>query len=165
MKKKILSSAILAGFVLFAASGFAGTGSLKVSKQATLDVPPSMAWALIGDFNGLNRWHPAVTASEMSGSPQKAGAKRILTLPDGAQIKEELLDFNDSAMSYTYKITDSPLPVSDYTSTIKIEANAQGTSTITWSSDFNAKDAPDDKAVDVITGVYAAGLQALENLY
>ncbi len=141
-------------------------GKLSVSKQAVLDVPPSTSWALLGDFNGLNRWHPAVIKSELvEGNGKSKGSKRILTLGDGGKIHETLIDYNDQGMTYTYKITESPLPVSDYVSTIKIERNDKGTSTVTWSSTFNAKGVSDEKAIEVISGVYDAGLSSLADLY
>ena len=68
-------------------------------------------------------------------------------------------------MSYSYIITESPLPVSDYAATIKVEPNDKGTSTVTWSASFNAAGADDAKAVEVITGVFDGGLKALEDLY
>jgi len=161
----MFNKTILIAFLsLFMVSSHAA-GSLNVSKQIVLDVPPSTAWALLGDFNGLNRWHPAVAASDLSGDAKSKGAKRILTLGDGAKINETQVDYNDSDMAYTYKITESPLPVSDYVSTIKVERNDKGTSTVTWSSSFNAAGVDDAKAVEIISGVYDGGLKALGDLY
>lgn len=158
----MINKTILIAFLsLFTVVSNAADGALTVSKMAVLDVPPSTAWALLGDFNGLNRWHPVVTNSELTNS----GQRRILTLGDGAQIKETQINHNDSAMEYTYKITESPLPVSDYVSTIKVERNAKGTSNVTWSSSFNAAGVDDAKAIEIISGVYDAGLNALEDLY
>ncbi len=158
----MINKTILIAFLsLFTVASNAADGALTVSKQAVLDVPPSTAWALLGDFNGLNNWHPAVADSELSSD----GQKRVLTLGDGAKIYETQLNHSNSNMSYTYKITESPLPVSDYVSTIKVERNTMGTSTVTWSSSFNAAGVPDEKAVEIISGVYGGGLQSLETLY
>ncbi len=162
----MFNKTILIAFLsLFIVGSYAADGSLNVSKQVVLAVPPSTAWALLGDFNGLNRWHPAVTASDLNGDGTSNGSKRVLTLGDGGKIHETLIDYNDSGMSYTYKITKSPLPVSDYVSTIKVERNDKGTSTVTWSSRFNAAGVDDAKAVEIISGVYDGGLKALDDLY
>jgi hypothetical protein len=67
-------------------------------------------------------------------------------------------------MSYTYTIVESPLPVADYVSTIKVTGSGDA-SIIEWSSTFNAKDAPDDKAREVITGIYRAGLESLKGKF
>ncbi|MFK8068080.1 MAG: SRPBCC family protein [Gammaproteobacteria bacterium] len=158
----MINKTILIAFLtLFTVASNAAEGALTVSKQATLDVQPATAWALLGDFNGLNNWHPAVTGSELNSN----GQKRVLTLGDGAKIHETQLSHSDADMSYTYKITESPLPVSDYVSTIKVERNALGTSTVTWSSSYNAAGVPDEKAIEIISGVYGGGLQSLETLY
>ncbi len=162
----MFNKTILIAFLsLFMIGSVAADGSLNVSKQVVLDVPPSTAWALLGDFNGLNRWHLAVAASDLNGDGTSKGSKRVLTLGDGAKINETLVDYHNSGMSYTYKITESPLPLSDYVSTIKVEGNDKGTSTVTWSSSFNAAGVDDAKAVEIISGVYEGGLQALDDLY
>ncbi len=159
IRKLVLSSLILGSATVHASD------KLSVSQQAVLKVPASMAWALLGDFNGLNRWHPAVANSDLQGKGDQSGARRVLTLGNGAQIKETLLDYNDGSMSYQYKITESPLPVSDYVSTISVSSNEQGYAVVSWSSEFDAKDVPDEKAMEVIGGVYSAGLDALKQLY
>ena len=63
-------------------------------------------------------------------------------------------------MSYSYQIVESPLPVSGYESTLAV-MDSGGGSMITWSGDFAAKGAPDDQALEVISGIYEAGLNRL----
>ena len=64
------------------------------------------------------------------------------------------------AHSYGYTILESPLPVANYASTISVAAKGSG-STITWVGTFDAKGAPDDKAKEVIAGIYDAGLAGI----
>ena len=71
------------------------------------------------------------------------------------------MQYSDEGMSYTYEIVESPLPVSDYVSTLAV-MDSTGGSMITWSGEFAAKGAPDAQAVEVISGIYQAGLAALE---
>ena len=43
---------------------------------------------------------------------------------------------SDVEHSYSYAFKSSPLPVTGYTSTIKVQAKTPGVSTVTWSSTY-----------------------------
>ncbi len=60
--------------------------------------------------------------------------------------------------SHSYAITESPLPVKNYVSTIAVIPTANGKSLVKWSSTFEANGTDDAKAKSVIGGVYDAGL-------
>lgn len=134
-------------------------GNVVVEESVQLNVKPAAVWALVGDYNGLYRWHPAVAKSD------RDNQVRVLTLGNGAQITETLLGQNDEQHSYSYQIDKSPLPVSDYESEISVKAGEQGGSVVTWKSSFNASGASDQEAAKVIRGVYQAGLGNLEKIY
>lgn len=138
-------------------------GGLTVSKNVTVNASPETTWKMIGDFNHLDVWHPVVVASKLtSGDSQSAGAIRVLTLGNGASITEELVSSNNSLKIYTYEITESPLPIADYMSTISVTAAADGKSMVTWSSTFDAKGVKDAEAIKTISGIYDAGLNSLD---
>ena len=59
------------------------------------------------------------------------GKMRTLWLKGRGIIVETLVRRDDHAHSYTYKIVSSPLPVSDYASTIKVLPKGSG-SLIVW---------------------------------
>ena len=81
---------------------------------------------------------------------------RTLSLKGGGTIVEELMARDDAGRSYTYPILESPLPVADYKSTIRVLD--EGGTVIAWNGTFAAKGAPDADAVAVIAGIYDAGL-------
>ena len=56
-----------ATFLLATGSGFAA-GALSVTREATLDAAPATVWKLIGNFQGLDVWHPALAGSTGKGS-------------------------------------------------------------------------------------------------
>ena len=150
----------------FVASGALAAGkALSISEKAELAVPPAKAWDAIKDFGAWQAWHPAIASTEITeGKNNSKGAVRVLTTKDGAKITERLTAYSAGAMSYSYRILESPLPVTDYVSTLKVTKSKSG-STVTWSSTFKAKDGtPDDEAKKVMTGVYRAGLDNLPNV-
>ena len=136
---------------------------LTVSKEAVIAMAPAELWKKVGDFNGLNTWHPAIATSEVvKGNNNEVGAHRKLTLSDGAVIVEELAARDDAGMTLTYTILEGPLPVTDYRSTITVVAEGDGQSKLSWSSTFKpATGTEPAKAQEVIGGVYQAGLDSL----
>ncbi|PHS68661.1 MAG: MxaD family protein [Methylophaga sp.] len=149
--------------LLFTAAMASFAGNLNVSKEVTVNASPETTWKMIGDFNHLDVWHPVVVASQLTqGNSQSAGAVRLLTLGNGATITETLVSNNNALRSYTYAITQSPLPIADYVSTITVSAAADGKSTVTWSSSFDASGATDEEAINTISGIYDAGLNSLD---
>ncbi len=137
-------------------------GNLSVTKEVSLNASPNTVWKMIGGFNELDVWHPVVVDSILkSGDGIKPGDIRVLSLGNGAKITEKLVVYSDARKTYTYAITESPLPVMDYVSTISVTESDSGMSKVEWSSTFNANNAADEKAIEAITGVYDAGLSNL----
>lgn len=137
-------------------------GNLNVSKEVSVNASIKTVWKMVGGFNALDVWHPVVIDSTLkSGAGSEPGDIRLLTLGNGATITEKLILLDDAKKTYTYAITESPLPVMDYVSTITVSESPEGMAKIEWASTFNANNAPDMKAVEAITGVYEAGLNNL----
>jgi mxaD protein len=147
---------------LCATSGFAAN-VLSLKEKVELPVPPEKAWDVIKDFNGWQSWHPVVASTEItSGKGNTRGTTRVLTTKDGAKITEVLVRYQAKVFSYTYRITDSPLPVTDYVSTLQVKAAPSG-SVVYWTSHFKAKEGtPDADALKTMRGVYRAGLDSLK---
>ncbi len=150
-------------------------GYLHVNESVQINAAPAKVWALVKDWNGLHKWHPAFSNAEIkSGANNKVGAVRTLTMAgDGSKFDEELDGFSDKGRKYSYRIiTDSPLPVVDYSSTIMVKAGkAKGSSVLVWKGKFKRKvaDNPpagqDDAGVKkAIIGAYQAGLQNVKKM-
>jgi hypothetical protein len=134
----------------------------KVSMQTELNVPVQQVWDLIGGFNALPDWHPAVEKSEL----EEGGQIRRLSLVGGGEIIEKLEQVNDNEHLYTYSIINSPLPVADYTASIRVRADDSGEKTVVeWWSSFSPDGAPEDSAVKVIQDIYQAGFDNLQQIF
>jgi len=145
------------------AGGALAANTLSVKEKVELSAPPDKVWEVIKDFDGWQNWHPAVASTEItSGKGNTHGTVRVLTTKDGAKITERLNRYQPKNFAYTYRITDSPLPVTDYVSTIQVKANKDG-SVVLWNSHFKAKEGtPDADAIKTIRGIYRAGLDNLK---
>ena len=159
--KNIFTIALLASICVLSQSTVAA-GNLTVTKEVSLNASPETVWKLVGGFNDMDVWHPVVVASKLSGAGMKSGDVRVLSLGNGAKITEKLVVHSDAKRTYTYAITESPLPVMDYVSTITVSGAEDGMSKVEWKSSFIANQAADEKAVATIAGIYDAGLGNLE---
>lgn len=153
-----IKRSIIVATLLALTFGVNAEGGLKVEKKSELNASPDTVWKMIGDYNHLDVWHPVVVNSTVNDNGNNEGTVRVLTLADGATITEKLVAHSDSKMTYTYAITKSPLPISDYVSTINVSTSGEGKSLVTWSSTFNANGVEDQKAMEIIAGIYDAGL-------
>ena len=135
----------------------------QVSMSTDLAVPVDEVWKLIGGFNALPQWHPAVVSSKTDG--EGVGSTRTLALAGGASIVEKLESIDDGSRVYSYSIVSGPLPVANYKATIRVRPDADGKhSIVEWSSEFEPRGASEAMAVDAIAGVYQAGLDNLRKM-
>lgn len=134
--------------------------SLSVAQD--LPVPAQMVWNTIGGFNALPDWHPAV---EKSAVAEDGGTTvRTLSLVGGGTITEKLEQVDDSERIYSYSILESPLPVANYTATIRVRATAAGCK-VEWSSEFDPAGVAENDATAAIRGVYETGLENLRKMF
>ncbi len=132
----------------------------KVSMNTKLNVSADEAWRMIGGFNALPDWHPSVEKSELT----EEGQTRTLSLAaGGGTIVEKLEKMDDGSRTYSYSIVDSPLPVANYRSTIKVSGEGDDC-TIEWTGEFEPIGA-ENEAADAIRGIYQAGFDNLNKMF
>lgn len=132
----------------------------KVSMSTELDVSSNAVWDLIGGFNTLPDWHPAVEKSEL----EKEGSMRRLSLVGGGTVIEKLEKMDDKNRLYSYSIVDSPLPVMNYTATLKVTDLGKGKTRVEWSSEFKPTGASETDATKIIQDIYQAGFDNLKKM-
>ena len=120
-------------------------------------------WKLIGGFNALPDWHPAIAKSEIE--TEGNTTFRRLSLVGGGSILEKLEKSDEDGHLYSYSILESPLPIANYSATIRVTDNEGGGCTIEWSSEFEASGAPENEAVKAIEGIYQAGFDNLRKMF
>ena len=133
----------------------------KIDMKTDLNVAPDDVWKLIGGFNTLPDWHPAIEKSEL----EDEGSMRRLSLAGGGTVVEKLVKLDDKERVYTYSIIDSPLPVTNYEATIRVKDDGEGNTTVEWSSEFEAEGTAENEAMDVIAGIYQAGFDNLKKMF
>lgn len=136
-----------------------------IVKSTILDAPTGVVWQVLRDFNGHDRWHPAVAAStiERAHPADKIGCVRRFRLKDGAELREQLLALSDLEQTMSYCLLDTPIPMFNYVAHVRLLPVTDGDRTFWhWESRFTTK--PDDReriARVVSEDIYQAGFEAI----
>jgi hypothetical protein len=127
-------------------------------------------WSYVRDFANLDEWAPSIETCQIQpgAAADEVGAVRRLTAQGGATvIHERLTAFDDETRRYAYEFVDSPLPVRNYRSEIRVApVTDTGQTFVEWSGAFDA----DDKDAEPMskfftTSVYGSGLEALRKRF
>jgi len=155
-----VSTCIAAGVALITGAAAVPACADVVTRSVDVEATPQAVWALIGPFCAIKDWLPPVgTCTEDGKSPPT----RTLVTKDGAATFVEVqIERNDAAHFYTYAFQSSPLPVTHYTSTIKVYTRSDGKATVTWRSAYTANPGKEKDASDALSGIYEAGLDAIK---
>jgi hypothetical protein len=133
----------------------------KVSMQSPINMSADEVWKLIGQFNALPDWHPAVSSSKL----EDGGRIRRLSLLGGGEIVERLEQIDQGDRLYRYSIVSGPLPVANYTATLRVKDDGKGKAMVEWSSEFDPAGATETDAMAAITEVYKTGFENLRKLF
>ena len=148
----------------------------KVIREVVIKAESAKVWAVVKDFGGIHKWHPAVENTTTEIKADQEGVQlphRLLTLKGGGTILEKQTINSDEEMKLEYKIVEGVLPVSGYRAVMTVKAGpAAGESTVTWTgrfynkaNDVHPKPGEDNEtAVKAVEGVYDAGLPNLKKV-
>lgn len=164
--------AIIAAALLPLTAFAHGPSPQKVEKEIVIKAEPAKVWAIVKDFGGIHKWHPAIASTKIDA---KDGATfRLLTLKSGGTIYEKLKSADDADMKLKYEIIEGVLPVGDYNATMTVKPGpGAGESTVVWMARFYRvyrlnppipAGQDDESAIKAVTGVFDAGLPALKAL-
>ena len=102
----------------------------------------------------------AVEGSEL----EEGGTVRKVTLVYGVTILEKLEYHSDESRECSYSIVTSPLQVANYMATLKVTKHEEG-SQVEWSGEFDPSGVSESEAVELVQGIYRAGLDHLKLVF
>jgi hypothetical protein len=153
-----LRSAAL-GAVTLSLGSFAASAA-NLSRSIEVSATPAAVWSAIGAFCAIKDWLPPVGICIEDG---KTPPIRTLVTKDGkAAFVEKQTARSDAEHSYSYTFVSSPLPVTNYSSTIKVTAKGEGVSVVTWTGTYTPDSGKEKDASDALTGVYESGLAGIK---
>lgn len=138
---------------------------VKVVKSTIMDASSDDVWAVLRDFNGHDQWHPAVADSAIErGHPSdKVGCVRRFHLEDGSELREQLLTMSDLEQTYSYCLLDTPVPLLNYVSHVRLIPVTDGNRTFwEWESRFDTPEGREEELSALVgEGIYEAGFDAI----
>jgi uncharacterized protein YndB with AHSA1/START domain len=155
MRLRFIVAAMATSVTLVAAAD-AATLSRSVSVQAS----PAEVWRVVGPFCAIAQWHPAIgSCAEDRSDP----ATRTLVTKDGkATFVEVQTGRSERRRFYSYAFKSAPVPVTGYSSTIRVAGTPDGHAIVTWSGAYTP-DAGKAAAADAaLSGIYQSGLDAIK---
>lgn len=154
MKPIILTTAAAVSGAI-ATAGLAANYELR--REVHLPVSMTEAWHLVGDFCDIDDWHPDVAGCSVTVIDGRL--HRVLTAADGSETVEQRIA-QEPGLSYTYRVSSSPLPVEGMIATFSVEP-ADG-ARITWSVRFSSEDPAMEAEV---ARMLETGMSAIEAAY
>lgn len=146
----------------------------KVEESIVINAPAAKVWAVVGDFNGLDKWVPPVEASTATAG-NTVGSERTLSITGGEKLVEVLEAIDPATMTLRYRMhapNIKVLPVNNYSSSIMVTPQGAGASKVTWKGAFyrgfmNNNPPPelnDDAAIKAVSGLYKVSLDKLKKV-
>jgi hypothetical protein len=130
----------------------------EVKVSAKLPGTAAAIWNKIGNFGSID-WLPGIEKIELD----EGGKVRRLNLAGGMVVIEELVSADESERSYTYRINEGPVPVSNYLSTLRVRDEGAD-SVIEWNATFEPSGVTEADAVKLMTSIYESGLDNLKKV-
>ena len=174
--KFITKLLLVASFLPLSVTAANAPTQQKVIREVVIKAEPAKVWAVVKDFGGIHKWHPAVESTKTETKADQDGVElphRLLTLKGGGTILEKQTINSDEEMKLEYKIVEGVLPVSGYRAVMTVKAGpVAGESVVNWTGRFynkanevNAKPGEDNEtAVKAVEGVYDSGLENLKKV-
>jgi ribosome-associated toxin RatA of RatAB toxin-antitoxin module len=137
----------------------------RIFVSSIIPASADQVWERVRDFNGLPTWLPLVSECRILDqmSPDQIGCTREFFLQNGDRITETLVSLSDYDMSLSYTMGDTPMPLSEYFSTMRLTPVTESDQTfIEWSAEFDCSPEDEENLVNMIENdVFVAGLEAL----
>jgi len=95
---------------------------VRVYVSSMICAPIEQVWDFVRDFNALPTWFPAVTDSHIEAGlcGDQIGCIRNFGVQGGPRMREQLLSLSDVSHSWTYKMIEGGLPISNYVPTFRL---------------------------------------------
>jgi hypothetical protein len=137
----------------------------KVVRSTVIEAPVETVWGVLRDFNGHDRWHPAVAESqiERGQSADRVGCVRRFRLQDGSELRERLLTLSDADMAFSYCLLETPIPLLNYVAHVRLAPVTDADHTFWhWESRFDTPPGREEELASMVGGnIYEGGFAAI----
>lgn len=134
---------------------------VEVSKQVEVAADQEAVWKVASEFCSIREWGGVF--SDCTQEMVDGVVWRTLTIKDnGGDVREKLTDVSDT--SYSYAITEAPLPLENHQGKIWVEQAGDGT-IVHWDVAFDVEDGGDLPATTAeIEHILTTGLSNIKKI-
>jgi len=130
----------------------------EVHEEGEIGASVDEVWKLVGDFGGF----PAAMGAPVTLSGDGIGQTREIAMREESTV-ERLEERDEADKRLVYSIVKSPLPVTSYRSTMKLEPAGDGRTKMLWSCDFEVAEGTDpSQGSKIVTTIYKGGIAGLQ---
>jgi len=138
---------------------------IRIVRSTVIDAPTDQVWAVLRDFNGHDRWHPAVARSaiERGLSADQLGCVRRFFLRDGSELRERLLTLSDLEQTFSYCLLETPIPLFNYVAHVRLAPVTDGDRTFwEWRGSFSTRKGEEAEMTRLVgEDIFEAGFAAV----
>ncbi|WP_424360083.1 SRPBCC family protein [Methylocystis parvus] len=131
--------------------------TVNITKR--IDAPADKVWAAIAGIGGLDRWFPIISACRVEG--EGVGATRIMTLADGAEMRDRIVEIDAGARRLRYERPTHPFPVTDYRGVVEVDDDGEDSAVLCWTVRFEADEAHREEMLKLIETAISEGVDGL----
>jgi hypothetical protein len=138
---------------------------VRVYVSSVINAPIEQVWAYLRDFNALPKWFPSVTDSHIEGGmlADQVGCVRNFGLEGGPRMREQLLSLSDVNHTWTYKMLEGPIPISNYVPTFRLLPVTDGNGTfVEGAVRFECAKEQEDELAAFFANAYQAAFNNLK---
>ena len=115
---------------------------IRIVRSTIIDAPTDRVWALLRDFNGHDRWHPAVAKSAIERGQRRtsSAACAASSCATARSCASSLLTLSDLEQTFSYCLLDTPVPLFNYVAHVRLAPVTDGDRTFwDWRCSFTTR--------------------------
>ena len=147
--------------IIFFTENTTASDIVTVATKVKLNATAEDVWAFAGEWDKIDHLLGNITKVETTGND--VGSIRVISLHDGSKISQRMA--SKERTSYSYIITESPFPFSNFRSTIEVRNTRRGKCEFCWIATMKPKAASKESMERMILDVYGSGIETLKNKF
>jgi hypothetical protein len=126
----------------------------SIVKEALIERKVDDVWDAVRDFGGLQE---RLATGFVQNCRLESDTIRMVTLTNGAQLREVLVGVDDNARRLSYTVVESPLPFAQHSASVQVLTADGDGSRFVWITDF----LPDEVA-GTVDDLMQQGIEAIK---
>lgn len=137
----------------------------KIYLSSVIDFPVQKVWTYIRDFNELPKWFPGLTDSKIEGGMRsdQVGCVRDFGLQAGGRVREQLLAVSDHDHTFTYKMLEGPISVTNYLAHVRLLPVTDGDKTFAeYKVEFDCAPGQEKDLIAFLSNFFSSAFEHLK---